>query len=233
MKHQKTSKKNKILVIAAHPDDEVLGCGGSILRHSDNGDEVSVVFLSDGESSRDNEIDRNKIRKREHQAHEVASILGIKELIFLNLPDNKLDSMQLLEIVKLIENIINKLNPSLIYTHHGGDLNIDHRIAHQSVVTASRPLPNRTLKKILCFETLSSSDWATQSIGPKFSPNYYVNIEKQLEKKLSALKVYKNELRDFPHPRSLKSVKSLSHYRGSTVGLKAAEAFDLIREIVT
>jgi len=220
--------KNRILVIAAHPDDEVLGCGGTILKHIKNGDEVSILILGEGETSRSSDID---IKKRERQAKKVAKLMNVKNLFLEKLPDNKFDSIPLLGIVKGVEKIITKVRPNIIYTHFSHDLNVDHRLTFQAVLTACRPQPNFGVKKILAFETPSSTEWQIKDGKSQFSPTVYNNITDFINKKIEILKIYKDESREYPHPRSIKSVKILAQYRGIEVGYKYAEAFQLIRNI--
>lgn len=218
----------KILVIAAHPDDEILGCGGTIIKHIKKKDIVNVVFLSDGESSRKNDDLKISIRKK--QAISCCKFLNTKKPYFFNFPDNKLDSIPLLHIIKKIENTIKKLKPEIIYTHYFGDLNIDHQKTFEAVNVACRPLKKNTVKNIFCFEILSSSEWQI-STKKKFNPNYFINIDNEIKQKLSALKMYKNELKKYPHSRSLKGVNALSMYRGIQSGNKHAEAFYIARSI--
>jgi LmbE family N-acetylglucosaminyl deacetylase len=219
-------KAKHILVIAAHPDDELLGLAGTLCRHRDLNDNINILILSNGEDSRGRKLANQK--KRFSQAKRVADRLKAK-LFFKNLPDNAFDSVSLLNIIKIIEKVIFMIKPDIIYTHFSNDLNVDHRLTFQSVVTAVRPLTNSFVKKIFLFETLSSTEW---QIGceQKFSPNYYVDISKYLYEKKELLSIYKDELRDYPHPRSLKGVEVLAHYRGMESGLEAAEAFEIIRE---
>jgi len=220
--------KNKILIVAAHPDDEVLGAGGTILKHAQNGDEVNILILGDGESSREAGAD---IAKREKQCQEVAEKLGAKNVYLEKFPDNAFDSVSLLKITKKVETIINQLKPDTIYTHHAHDLNIDHRLTFQAVLTACRPQPGFFVKKILAFEILSSTEWQVKDGGDIFCPNEYNNIEDFIEKKIEASQVYKDELRDYPHPRSIEGVKILAQYRGLEAGLNFAEAFRIVRLI--
>src|SRR3989344_3519958 len=151
---------NNILVVAAHPDDEVLGAGGTILKHIKAGDKVSLLILGDGETSKARGAD---IEKRERQAKEAAEMLGANELILEKLPDNKFDSLSLLEIVKIVESAVERLMPEVVYTHWERDLNVDHRLTCQAVLTACRPQPKSGVKKILAFETLSSTEWQLKS----------------------------------------------------------------------
>lgn len=223
------------LFIAAHPDDEVLGCGGTIVKHVQNGDEVHVVILAEGVTSRD------KVRERESRAgelsqlaqaaHEAGRILGVQSVELHDFPDNRMDSVDLLDVVKVVETAIDRYKPDMVYTHHAGDVNIDHRIVHQAVVAACRPLPGQCVKTLLFFEVPSSSEWQTPSSAPAFFPNYFVDISDCLNKKLQALEAYRSEMRPWPHPRSLEAVEHLAHWRGATVGVEAAEGFVLGRKL--
>lgn len=218
--------KNNILIVAAHPDDEVLGVGGTILKHVKNGDEVNILILGDGESSRKVGAD---ISKREKQCQKVAGKLGVKKVYLERFPDNAFDSISLLEITKKVELIINRLKPHIIYTHHAYDLNIDHRLTFQAVLTACRPQPNFFVKKILTFEILSSTEWQIKDGNNIFCPNEYSNIGNFIDKKIEVLRIYKDELREYPHPRSIEGVKILAQYRGLEVGYRYAEAFRIVR----
>ena len=219
---------NTVLVVAAHPDDEVLGAGGAILRHKDNGDSVSVLILSDGETSRGTGID---VDKRHEQALQASKVLGVDKIFFESFPDNCFDTVALLDIAKKIEQVIRELSPNIIYTHHVNDLNIDHRRTCEAVLTAARPQPNHPVRSILSFEVLSSTEWQIKTGEKIFSPTLYIDIERYISKKIEALSVYVDELRPAPHPRSAEGVNILARYRGMEVGLNYAEAFSVIRDI--
>ena len=226
---------NSVLVIAAHPDDEIIGCGGTIVKHRENNDIVNVLIVSEGETSRNSQRNlsnsKEKLQKLKEDANKANKILGTSELKILDYPDNRLDSIDRLDLIKIIEKNIKEFCPNIIYTHYPWDLNIDHRRIHESVVTACRPIPNQKIKQIYCFEISSSTEWQSPVVYPNFSPNYYVDISSQKEKKLAALKEYKSEMREWPHSRSIESIENLIKLRGSQVGLEAAEAFMLIRQI--
>tara|TARA_A100000164_G_C21844727_1_gene741918 strand:+ start:527 stop:1234 length:708 start_codon:yes stop_codon:yes gene_type:complete len=225
--------KNKILIISAHPDDEVLGCGGTVAKHSLNGERVEQIFVSDGESARDKISIKNKqktINSRLHAAKKAAKILGIKNTTSINFPDNRLDSIPLLEIVKELEKKISQFKPSIIYTHSDLDLNIDHQIVSRAVMTACRPINNLSVKEIYFFEVLSSSEWEHKS-KESFLPNYFVDISKTINLKIKAFKSYKKEIKKYPHSRSIEGIKVLSQYRGMMVGVKNAESFFMKRKI--
>jgi len=219
----------KVLIVAAHPDDEVLGCGGTIARHIAEGDSVSILFLSTGVGSREMGQDSNEEALRKKSKDTALGILGIKKHYQCEFPDNQFDKVCLLEIVKEIEKVISVEKPNLIYTHFGGDLNIDHRVTYQAVVTASRPVPGGSVEEVLSFEILSSTDWTFGE--QRFLPNVFIDISLYKENKMMALKAYEQEMRDHPHSRSLVNVNNLMLVRGSAVGVAAAEAFQLVRKI--
>ena len=215
-------KDKSILVIAAHPDDEALGCGGTIARHAEEGAKVQVLFVADGVSSRGEE---KGISERYDAAREACRILGVCEPFFLNLPDNRLDSIPLLEVVQKIEEHLASCDPQIIYTHHPGDLNIDHAIVYRAVMTACRPQPGCSVKEIYSFEVPSSTGWLPHGSNGSFQPNCFIDVSATLEKKLAALRAYEMEMRAFPHSRSYENVDYLARYRGAEVGVEAAEAF--------
>ena len=218
----------QILVVAAHPDDEVLGCAGTVARHANDGDKVHMVFMSDGVTSR-SDVDSNEVEARKQAAKNASNILGISESPrFLGFPDNRMDTLALLDIVQTLEQVINEIDPEVVYTHHSGDLNIDHKITHQAVMTACRPQPECSVREIYSFEVLSSTEWSTNN---PFTPNYFVDISGTLELKISAIKAYGSELRIFPHARSIEAIRALANYRGASVGIKTAEAFKVERLI--
>lgn len=222
-----------VLVIAAHPDDEVLGCGGLIARYSSLSIPVNVVFLADGVTSR-KEIDTHtdELKLRQHAANKAADILGIDSVSFYQLPDNRMDSIDLIDIVQIVEEMVAKYQPDTILTHHVGDLNVDHSAVNKAVMTACRPQSGHPVKSILSFEVPSSTEWQYSSHHESFTPNWFVDISTYLEHKLEALQCYSDELREWPHPRSLLGVETLARWRGAIVGVDAAEAFYLNRHVI-
>lgn len=222
---------NKVLVIVAHPDDEVLGCGGTIRKHVVSGDKVHCLVIGTGVTSRKGlSGEKGKVAQLRRGSLESAATLGIHRMIFRDYPDNSLDTVRLLDIIQTIEEVKDKYKPNIVYTHHQGDLNIDHQIVYKSVLTACRPLGGETVREIYSFEVLSSTEW-NYSASP-FVPNVFVDISGTLLSKLSAIQCYTDEVRDFPHPRSLVAIRSLAAKHGSTVGCQAAEAFMLVRKIL-
>lgn len=218
----------RVLVIAAHPDDEALGCGGTMARHALAGDSVDVVFMADGVFSRD----AADLDARRDSARKSCTILGANTPAFFDFPDQKLDTVGFLAVVQAIEPVIARLQPTVIYTHHGGDLNLDHRIVHQAVMTALRPMPASTYRAIYAFEVASSTEWASFAIGEPFCPDHFVDISATIDRKLDALHAYAQEMRDFPHARSYEAQRALAVVRGAAVGLPSAEAFVTLRSMV-
>ncbi len=223
----------KILVVAAHPDDEVLGCGGTIARLTSEGSNVYTLILGEGVTSRDRKRDlakrENEIAELKKQAENANRILGVKKVYTFDFPDNRFDSVPLLDIIKTIEETKDGFKPDIVFTHHIGDLNIDHQVTFKAVMAACRPAIGESVKEIYSFEIPSSTEWNAPSLSTYFMPDYFVDINKSLEIKINALKEYKTELRDFPHPRSLKAVELNAEQWGVKMGFEAAEAFKTVR----
>ncbi len=222
----------KVLIIAAHPDDEVLGCGGTIAKMTEANHEVYVLILGEGITSRSTKRNRSYIEKDlkdlKQSALSAGKLLGVKNIFFGNFQDNMFDSFPLLSIVKFIEKILSKLKPDIIYTHYKNDLNIDHKITFDAVLTATRPIENNSVKEIYSFEILSSTEW---NYPISFSPNVFFDISTTIEMKLKALSLYKREIRNPPHPRSLEVVRLNAQMWGAKVGLNYAEVFQVVRII--
>lgn len=221
----------KILIIAAHPDDEVLGCFGTVSKLIKEGNEAYTLILGEGKTSRvsdRNEIKNEEFKNLENEALKANQSIGIKELFREKFPDNRFDSVPLLDIVKSVERVKNKLKPDIIFTHFYNDLNIDHQITYKAVLTATRPMPNESVKEIYSFEILSSTEWNFPTL---FSPDVFIDISQTLEHKINAMKFYNSELCNFPHPRSIEGIELIAKIQGLKVGLKNAEAFKLVRAI--
>lgn len=221
-----------VLVVAAHPDDEVLGCAGVVADYVNNGIGVSILILGEGVTSRFEERKKDA-RKRalaqiRQSVNDAAGILGVKKTFIFDFPDNRFDTVALLDIVKTIESVKNEVRPDIVYTHHYNDLNIDHRIAYDAVLTACRPIKEETVKEIYSFEIPSSTEWNYPYV---FSPNIFVDITGTIDKKIEALKAYRTELKESPHPRSEELVRTIARRWGSVVGLNYTEAFEAIRII--
>lgn len=225
-------KNKKVLIVAAHPDDEILGCGGTIARLVKEGNKAITLILGEGKTARDVLRDKNKreteISKLKKEALEANKIIGVSEVILFDFPDNRFDEVALLDIVKTIEKIKQKVKPDIIFTHYQRDLNIDHQIVNKAVLTATRPTDTETVKEIYSFEVLSSTEW---NYPNKFIPDTYFDITETTDKKLKAMSCYKSELKMFPHPRSLEGIKLNASYWGMKVGLKYAEVFKCVRSI--
>ncbi|WP_165664145.1 PIG-L deacetylase family protein [Metapseudomonas otitidis] len=220
----------RVLVIAAHPDDEVLGCGGSIARHVAQGDEVHVAIMAQGLFSRGTpeEAEQQALRDACAQANRHLGVVGLE---CFDLPDNRLDGLDRLDVIKPVEALVDRIQPGIVYTHWSGDVNIDHRRLHEAVVTACRPQPGHPVHTLLFFEIPSSTEWQVSQSAPQFWPTWFNDIEDTLEAKLQALDIYAMEMRAWPHPRSLRAVEHLARWRGASVGMQAAEAFVLGRRL--
>lgn len=225
--------KEKILVVAAHPDDEILGCGGTIskkIRY--NKAIVNTLILSKGINARDDVKNiKKKLNKNVLNAKKANKYLGVKSLEVLDFPDNQFDKVSLLSIVKEVEKRVRNFKPDIIFTHFSGDLNIDHQITNRAVMTACRPVSKFTVPKIFAFEISSSTEWSFGSSKKYFNPNHFEDVSKTIKNKINSLKFYKNEMRKYPHSRSLKNIENLAKVRGSSVFKKHAEAFILLRSI--
>lgn len=220
-----------VVVVAAHPDDEILGVGGTVARHAAEGDTVYPIIVAEGATSRGQtrgDVDQSEVSVLQRAAAGAAMALGVEPPRLLGLPDNRLDSMALLDVIKPIEALIDELKPEVVYTHHRGDLNVDHRIVSDAVRTASRPLPGSTVRAIYGFETVSSTEWG---VAP-FEPVRFVDVSAQMARKTAALDCYRSEMRNFPHARSTEAVEALARVRGASVALHACEAFTVIMEVV-
>ena len=215
--------KKKILVLAAHPDDETLGCGATIAKLSKQGHEIKLLTFTDGESARDS----NNGQNRNKPLHKISKILGIENFKYGNFPDNKMDSIPLLDVCKFIENEVEEV-PDIIFTHHPGCLNIDHNIVYRATITAFRP-QNKKEIEINCFEVPSSTEWNPNA---DFKCNLYIDVEGFVEKKMEALKVYDEEMRPYPHPSSYDAIIGKMKSSGNEVGINYAERFQTMRRII-
>ena len=204
----------KVLVVAAHPDDETLGCGGTIARLAHEGHEITVCISA--------------IRHLEQEARQVCEMLGVKTLLFKQFPDQEFET-EYRHIQLTIEAALKDVQPDVVYTHHYGDLNLDHQIISKAVLTATRPKPGCTVKEVYLFEVPSSTDW---SFGYTFQPNVFVELtDGQIDLKLKAMEIYQSEIHKPPHPRSRLALVSIARRWGATVGFNHAEAFQLVRSM--
>ena len=223
----------RILVVAAHPDDEVLGCGGTIARLADEGSEVHVLILAEGATSRGQQRNpreyASELSELVRCAESANKVLGSASVKVCGFPDNRMDGTELLEVVKVIEEHIDRHRPEIVFAHRNGDVNVDHQVVHDAVIAACRPQPHHPVRGVLLFEVASSTEWRPPASRVTFSPSCYYDIEGVLGRKLDALSKYSSEIRPFPHPRSLEAIEHLARWRGASVGCRAAEAFEIGR----
>lgn len=224
-----------ILVVAAHPDDEILGVGGTIARRVAEGDIAYALILGEGQTSRwqiREAAERAVVDELHKDTLSSANVIGYKEVFFSDFPDNRFDSVDMLDVVKSIEKYMAELKPDVVYTHHEGDLNVDHQVTARAVLTATRPFGNYPVKEIYEFETVSSTEWYFGEKSNCFSPNVFVDITNTFQKKCNAMEMYRSELCKFPHPRSLEMLEAVAKKWGGTVGKNYAEAFELVRKVI-
>jgi LmbE family N-acetylglucosaminyl deacetylase len=221
----------RVLTIAAHPDDETLGAGGTMARMAARGDEVWVCILTDGVTARHHHIDL-----QQDCAMRAGDVLGVERVVFCGLPDQRLDGMPLLEVITPIEKCIAEFEPAIVFTHFNQDANQDHRIAFQATLVATRPVAGSSVERVLCYETASSTEWAPPFPGSVFAPNVFVDITPTLPTKLAAMRQYEatfaTEMRPFPHPRSYEALEAYARRHGAAAGVGAAEPFMLVRQVV-
>ncbi len=224
-----------VLVVAAHPDDEVLGCGGTMARLRAEGHDVKIAILGEGVTSRyrtREQADRSLLCHLREHSRRAADALGVKDLFLYDLPDNRFDTLPILDVVKIVEELIQQHAPNTIFTHGCADLNVDHHVTHRAVLTATRPIEGHCVRNLYAFEIPSSTDWSFHRITPCFQPNTFFDIESTIEVKKRALACYEAEMRTFPHPRSLEGLEIVARRWGTVVGCVAAEAFELIRSVI-
>ena len=220
-------ERQNILVVAAHPDDEVIGVGGTIVRHVSEGDAVYVAVLTDGTSVQyPDDWERIAARKKE-QTIRVAGRLGVAEVFTGNFPEMRLDALPIFEITRFLEKVVAQVKPNIVYTHHFAELNRDHRTAYEATTVSVRPFVLPSLKRLLCYQVDTLEHWGH---GPA-QYNVYSDITKTLETKLEAMAIYETEIREYPHPRSLEAMRQIAYRNGATVGLRAAEIFQLVLEV--
>ena len=221
----------KFLIVAAHPDDEVLGCFGTAAKMIKNGWEGYTLILSRGKTAR-GKVEQSEIDRLKENAREANRLIGIKEVFYADFPDNAFDSVPLLQIVKKTEEIKNEIRPEIIFTHHVGDMNVDHQITHKAVLTATRPMADEPVKTVYSMEVPSSTEWSAFSKETVFVPNVFVDITETVDLKVRAMACYRSELREYPHPRSLRHLEELAKNNGVKVGLNYSENFMLVRRII-
>mgnify|MGYP001194940067 FL=1 len=217
----------KVLVIAPHMDDEVLGCGGTIIRHVDSGDHVTVCIVAN--RAYNHKYDQNLIEQEKDCCKKAKEILSYQDLIFLDLYDEKLDQSQI-DIIIPLEEVVTKCKPEIVYAPHRGDLNQDHRAVFEAARVVCRPNAGHRVTTLRAFEVPSSTDQVPEALEWPFLPNYYVNVKSTLGKKVEAMACYSKESKSFPHPRSAEGLRVYAQKRGMEVGIEAAEAFVVLRD---
>jgi LmbE family N-acetylglucosaminyl deacetylase len=217
----------RVLVVAAHPDDEILGAGATLAGHVDRGDDVHACILAEGATSRYEDAMVESLHEAGKRAGEV---IGFSSVVFDQLPDQRLDTLPLITVTQRVEELVDALRPEVVYTHFPWDVNSDHGVVAQCVWTAIRPFRFPFVKCIAAFETPSSTEWAIPSPMHRFQPNRFVDVTATVERKLEAMACYRSELRDYPHPRSLRALRERAGYWGSVAGAEAVEPFMVLRE---
>ena len=223
-----------ILVVAAHPDDEILGAGATVARRIAEGNEAYALILGEGQTSRWGKREnagKDVVLALHKDSMEAAKVIGFTDVYLESLPDNRFDRLDLLDVVKLVEKYVGKEKPDIIYTHHQKDLNVDHRITFEAVLTATRPMEDCPVREIFAFETVSSTEWNFGNRERAFYPNVFVDVSGFFEIKCEAMRKYKSELCQFPHPRSIEMLEITAKRWGAIVGQQYVEAFELIRRI--
>ena len=217
-----------ILVIAPHPDDEIIGVGGTIAKRVQQGHEVYVCVVTKGQSPM---FDQNFIEQGRRECRQADSKLGVTETIFLNFPAVMLENVPRYELNGKIMEVVNKIKPDEVYIPHRGDMQLDHQIIADAAMVAVRPKYSHVIKRVYAYETLSETGWNIPNVVNDFIPNVYEDIAEQAELKLEVMNYFQSQLSEFPAARSIGAIEALAKYRGATVGVNAAEAFSLIREI--
>jgi LmbE family N-acetylglucosaminyl deacetylase len=227
----RTDATKRVLVVAAHPDDETLGAGGTVARFARDGSEVWVCLLCDGVTARHDEVELQRAC-----AVRACAVLGVANVVFCDLPDQALDALPLTEVITPIERCVRELEPEVVLTHFKEDVNQDHRVAFGATMVATRPTPCGVVKKVMCYETASSTEWAAPFSGGAFAPNVFVDISETLPTKLDAMSAYADthvsEVKPYPHPRSYEAIEVYAKRQGVVVGARAAEPFMLVRDVI-
>mgnify|MGYP004502744351 CR=1 FL=1 len=218
----------KILIVVAHPDDEILGMGGTIAKYASEGAEIALLIVTDGSTSQYESNPNLKmiLENKKIETKRAADIVGITHIFYGGLPDMKLDMIEHIVINATIEKVINEFNPDIVYTHFEGDVNKDHQCVYQSTLVACRPTPGQKITELYSFSVPSSTEWSPQNSKTVFIPNVYIDIEGEFsQRKYSAMSEYETEIREYPHPRSIETLRILDQAVGLQVGLKCAESF--------
>jgi LmbE family N-acetylglucosaminyl deacetylase len=223
-------KQKKVLVVAPHPDDETLGCGGTLLKHKANGDGIYWLIITNIDEK--NGWQKKRVESRQQEIDKVSEMYGFSKIFKLNFPTTKLDTIPISDIIGKISNVINKIQPSVIYINNYSDVHTDHQITFSSVMSCTKTFNYPYIKRILMYETISETEYSSPGSKCNFDPNVFIDISKYFAKKCEIIKNYKSELMDFPLPRSFSSIESLARLRGSRIGVEYAEAFVLLQDII-
>jgi LmbE family N-acetylglucosaminyl deacetylase len=219
----------KVVVISAHPDDEALGCGGTLLKHKSNGDDISWIIVTNVFESHG--FSKERVASRQQEIKKVADMFGFSSVHNLNYPTMSLDSTSLNTLIPKISEVFNEIKPEVIYVMNRSDAHSDHRITFEAVAACTKSFRYPFIKKVLMYECLSETEFAPALLEKAFIPNYFVDITSFFDQKVSIMKVYESELAEHPFPRSLKNIEALAIFRGASVGVVYAEAFQLIKYI--
>ncbi len=230
-------KRTKVLVVCAHPGDEILGCGATLALHVRQGHQVRVLVMGDGWTSRVKSVEKAKdvvdLDVIEKQARAALKLIGVEQVEYLRFPDNRFDTLPLLDLVKEVERVKQRFAPDILYTNSPFDLSVDQQKTSRAVVTAFRPQPGDNRTELFCFEVPSSTEWNVLGGTGNFSPNYFVDVSETLSMKISAFQQMGFEVRPWPHPRSIEAIEHQAKGRGASVGVAAAETFMLLRAVKT
>lgn len=224
---------NHILVIAAHPDDEIYGMGGTIAKLVSEGKKVSLLIVTDGSTAqyRDSKNLEQILQKKKQETANAAKQVGISAIYYGNLPDMRLDQTEHIAVNRVIENVIDEIRPDTVFTHFWGDVNLDHQCVYRSTLVAARPTAGQSVKELYCYRVPSSTEWQTTPHNA-FIPNCFVDISAHTDQKTAAILAYETEIRAYPHPRSAQAVHALDTATGLRCGLGAAEEFILLRKVM-
>lgn len=220
--------ETRVVVLGAHPDDEILGAGGTLARHVMAGEEVHAIVVADGASSRASDEMKVALEK---DAARAAETIGFTSIRLESLPDQRLDTVAFVDLTQIIESILDDIQPHVVYTHFPGDVNVDHGLVARATWTACRPYARPQLRRFAVFETPSSTEWAWPVNDSSLQPNLFVDITETLDTKIAAMECYQSELREYPHPRSSRSLRERAAYWGSHVGRRAVEPFRILRDV--
>lgn len=223
---------NKILVIAPHADDEVLGCGATIARHASKGDEVHIIVATNASKGAPELFSEQSIKDVREEALKAHEILGVKKTHLLDFPAPALNAYPSFRISMGISEIVSEFKPDTVYLPHPGDMHEDHNAIYRAALVACRPQNENSVKYIYCYETLSETEWSPMQGDHYFKPNHFIDITEYFETKLEAMKCFNSQLKEFPHSRSIEALEALAKFRGSTVGIERAEAFEVERQII-